>query len=235
VVTVTEGCAGLMQAFFGRQPVVIPNVHDYRIDEPPPCDVRTFLALEPDDFLLVMVGNEKPGTATNEVLRAMAELPVHVHLALVGSGWAVHATTIRERRLESRVHLCGALPPTQIVPFITSADAAIVLYVPLTVDYLHALPNRLFLPIAAGLPVLYPGQLVEMRSIVEQHGLGLSLDPSKPESIVVAVSRLMADGELKRRLEAGSEHARHVLAWDREEPRLEAILTSALTRTRSGG
>ncbi len=205
VITVADGCAVLMNSFFDRQPVVIPNVHDSRIDEPAPEGLRQVLGLDAEEFLLVMVGNEKPGTATKEALQAMTKLPSQVHLALVGRGWDVFATTISEYGLDGRVHLCGPLPPTQVVSFIAGADAAIVLYLPHTVDYLHALPNRLFLPIAAGLPVLYPRQLVEIRSIAEEHRLGLPLDPGEPDSIVDAISRLIEDDDLGRQAGRGFE------------------------------
>ena len=228
VITVADGCAVLMNSFFDRQPVVIPNVHDSRIDEPAPQGLRKALGLGAEEFLLVMVGNEKPGTATEEALQAMTKLPSQVHLALVGRGWDVFATTISEYGLDGRVHLCGPLPPTQIVSFIAGADAAIVLYLPHTVDYLHALPNRLFLPIAAGLPVLYPRQLVEIRSIAEEHRLGLPLDPGEPDSIVHAISRLIDDDDLRRQLSEGSRSAKVSLAWENEERRLEGILEHAL-------
>jgi glycosyltransferase involved in cell wall biosynthesis len=228
VVTVSEGCAGLMEACFDRRPIVIPNVHDPRIDEKPQQDLRRSLGLDADVFLMVMVGNDKPGTAISATLGAMQELPADVHLALVGGGWEVHATSIQEHGLEGRVHICAAQPPTELVPFISTADAAIVLYLTHTVDYLHALPNRLFLPIAAGLPVLYPRQLVEMHSLAEEHELGLPLDPSEPDSIVETVLRLRDDPYLLGRLKEASSTARQVLSWERQEPRLRAILEAAL-------
>jgi glycosyltransferase involved in cell wall biosynthesis len=177
---------------------------------------------------MVMVGNDKPGTAISAMLGAMQKLPANVHLALVGGGWEVHATSIQEHGLKGRVHICAAQPPTELVPFISTADAAIVLYLTHTVDYLYALPNRLFLPIAAGLPVLYPRQLIEMHSLAEEYGLGLPLDPSEPESIVESVLRLCDDTNLLERLRKASSTGRQSLSWERQEPRLKAILEAAL-------
>jgi glycosyltransferase involved in cell wall biosynthesis len=65
VVTVTEGCADLIEDYFGRRPAVVRNVHDPRIDEPVPRDLRKELGLGARDFLVVMAGNAKAGTAVD--------------------------------------------------------------------------------------------------------------------------------------------------------------------------
>jgi glycosyltransferase involved in cell wall biosynthesis len=228
VVTVTQGCAELMEACFDRKPVVIPNVHDSRIDEDVTTDLRASLELDAGAFLIVMVGNDKPGTATAEMLDAMSRLSSDVHLALVGRGWEAHSASIEDRGLSRRVHVCGPVSPTQIVPFIASADAAVILYLAHTVDYVHALPNRLFLPIAAGLPLLYPRQLIEIDSVAGQYGFGVPIDPGDTDSMVEAISHLRDDDNLMQRLRDGSAAARGDLSWQRHEPVLRQILETSL-------
>jgi glycosyltransferase involved in cell wall biosynthesis len=228
VVTVTQGCADLIEEFFGRRPVVVPNVHDPRIDEPPPEDLRTALRLRPDHFLVVMAGNAKPGTAVDEALAAVAELPERVHLAFVGGGWDDYTERVSALGLTGRVHLRPPVPPAQIAPLIRSADVAVILYFALTDDYLHALPNRLFLPISAGLPLIYPSALREMRALAEKHGLGIGFDPHEPRTLVAAVRRLLDDeAELERYREA-ARRAGTELTWERQEPRLRELIDASL-------
>ena len=228
VVTVTEGCAGLIEDFFGRRPVVVPNVHDPRIDEAPPEDLRTALGLGAEDFLIVMVGNAKPGTAVEEALAALAELPERVHLAFVGGGWDAYAGRVAELGLAGRAHLREAVPPAQIAPLIATADASVILYFPLTQDYLHALPNRLFLPISAGLPLIYPEALGEMRKLAERYGLGIGFDPREPASLVAAVGRLLAEDGALAEYRENARRAAGELTWEQQEPRLKAIIEASM-------
>jgi len=236
VVTVTEGCADLIESFFGRRPLVVRNVHDPRIDEQPPEDLRTALDLGPRDFLIVTVGNAKPGTAVEEAFAALAELPDRVHLAFVGGGWQAYAERVRELGLGGRVHLRPPVPPSQIAPSIATADAAVILYFPLTQDYLHALPNRLFLPISAGLPLIYPEALVEIRALAEEHGLGIAFEPQQPRSLVSAVRHLLDDEAALAAYRRRARRAGETLTWEREEPRLRAIIEATLNgRVDRGG
>jgi glycosyltransferase involved in cell wall biosynthesis len=231
VVTVTDGCAMLMEQFFGRRPVVIPNMHDPRIDEPPPEDLRAALGLGDGDFLLVMVGNAKPGTAVEEALEAIGELPPQVHLAFVGGGWHEYAARIAERGLGDRVHLRPPVPPSQIAPLISTADAAVVLYVPLTHDYLHALPNRFFLPVSAGLPLLYPESLHEIRALAREHDLGIGFDPRRPATLVQAVARLLDENGVLGTYRENAARAARILSWERVEPRLQAMIEASIDGT----
>ncbi len=231
VVTVTGGCADLIEEFFGRRPVVIPNVHDPRIDEAPAQSLRAVIGLGDDDFLLVMTGNAKAGTAIEEMLDALLSLPSDVHLALVGAGWEQYAGAVEARQLGARVHLREGVPPNQVAPFIASADVAVILYLPHTANYVHSLPNRFFTAIAAGLPVLYPIGLPDLRSFAEQHQLGIPIDPTDPRSVAAAVRRFLVNDRLRSGLAANARKAGKWLTWEREEPRLEAILDAALPRT----
>jgi glycosyltransferase involved in cell wall biosynthesis len=228
VVTVSNGCADLIEEYFGRRPLVIPNVHDPRIDVRSARSLRSELGLSRGEFLAVMVGNAKPGTAVEQALEAFRGLPQRAHLAFVGGGWGSYSDSVEAAGLAGRIHLCGALSPTRIVPFIESADIALVLYLPHSADYVHALPNRLFLPISAGVPLIYPSHLVELSALADRYGLGLPIDPRQPTSIASAVRRLLEDEPLRGRLRANVERAREDLSWEREEPRLQAIVEEAI-------
>jgi glycosyltransferase involved in cell wall biosynthesis len=235
VVTVTEGCADLIEDYFGRRPAVVRNVHDPRIDQPVPRDLRKELGLGARDFLVVMAGNAKAGTAVDQALAAWRQLPDRAHLALVGGGWEAYENAVASLDLAGRVHLCGPLLPTQVVPFISTADAALILYLPHSVDYVYALPNRLFLPISAGLPLIFPRHLTELRALAEANGLGLAIDPERPSSIVAAVLELMEDDAALARYRANAATARSVFTWEREEGRWGALLSAALVRDGRGG
>ena len=225
-VTVSEGVAELLERRYGRRPDVVRNLHDVRVDEDSDLDVRKASGLGDDDFLVVVVGNEKPSDAVAESLQALARLPDRVHMALLGAGYEKHDPLVRELGLERRVHMLAPVPPTEVTSAIRSADAGLINTRAREV-HMHALPTRLFSTIAAGLPVLYP-PLPEVRALAEAHGLGLPIDAEDPDAIADAVRRLSKDPELAAEKRANVERAREELNWEHEERLLARIVEQAL-------
>lgn len=229
VVTVSEGVAGLFEQRFGRRPLVVRNAHDARIAAPRGPGLREALGLGGSDFLIVELGQAKRGSAVAEAIEAVAGLDDRVHLAFVGAGMERHRDLVAAVGALGRVHLLPPVPPPSIVPFVESADLAALPYYPLTDNYLHALPNGFFLSVAAGLPMLYPQGLPEVRALAEQHGLGLPIDPRDPASLAAAVESLLESPELLERLRTAAGKAREILGWEREEQVLEALVKRVLT------
>jgi glycosyltransferase involved in cell wall biosynthesis len=225
--TVSEGVADLLEERFGRRPAVIRNCQDLRLDRPAAVGLRERLGLSGRDYLLVSIGNYKPAIGTAD-LEALRHLPSDVHLALVGRGYEQLRDVIAERDLEGRVHLIGAVPPSEVASFIDSADAAVILYQPPNRNYDRMLPNRFFHGLAAGLPMLYPQNSFEIAALAERYALGIPVDPHDPDSIAAAVSRLRGDPGLAGRLRAGAERARQQESWDREERRFLLLVEGAL-------
>lgn len=84
VVTVSDGAAQLIAERFSVTPVVIRNCHAHRIERIPSTDARASIGFGPDDILVICVDNHKPGQAITCAIEALASLPPHVHLGLVG-------------------------------------------------------------------------------------------------------------------------------------------------------
>lgn len=227
LLTVSDGVAGLLERRFGRRPVVVRNAADLRLERRSPGDVRTAAGVGPDDFLLAMPGNAKPGDTIREAVQAVSMVPGRVHLALVGSGNERFAELARERGIGDRVHVLPPVPPTEVADFISTADAAPILYRAWTVNFLHALPNRFFHAVAAGLPILYP-PLVEIAALCEEHGLGLPIEPTDPGSVAEAIRALSEDPALAARLRANVEAARPALSWEHEEKVLGKLVAAQL-------
>src|SRR5262245_7482895 len=172
VVTVNDGIAQLIQDAYGPRAIIIRNAHDLRLDQAPSQHIRQQLHLPPDQFLVVSVGHAKPGMAIEEMFKALLNLPLNVHVAFVGDGYVPYDKTVQEHNLEGRVHFVLPVKPYEVVPFIRSADAAIVLYYSKSVDYQYSLPNRFFQSIAAELPMLYP-ELAEIKRLAELYSVGM--------------------------------------------------------------
>jgi glycosyltransferase involved in cell wall biosynthesis len=181
----------------------------------------------PTDFLFVVVGNAKPGQAIPQLLQAMTTVPASVHTAFLGGGYQQFLGSIQALGLNARVHLVPPVKPFEVVPFIRSADASLLLYYPLSPNYLHCLPNGLFQAIAAGLPLLYP-EMPEIQRIARQHGLGLPIDPLSPTSIASGMLTFVRHPDRLSESRRNVARARETLSWEHEERVLAALLDQTI-------
>lgn len=227
VVTVSVGLANLLQHTFGCHPLVVRNTQDSRLDRRPPQTLRELLGLSDGEFLLVTVGLAKRGQAVPQVLEAMSHLPDSVHLAFVGNGYEQYRDVLEARQLLRRVHLVPSVKPFEVAPFIRTADAALILYYPRSVNYLYCLPNGFFQAISAELPLLYP-DLPEIRRIAGEYQLGLRIDPQSVESIRAAVTQLIAAPGEMAVYRQNLRRAHHELHWEGEEQILKKLIQSLL-------
>jgi glycosyltransferase involved in cell wall biosynthesis len=229
VVTVNEGIAALMRERFSCEPAILRNAHDPRLDRIPATTIREHIGVPPGTFLVVSIGNWKKGMAMEQMLDALAALPKHVHLAFLGSGYSSLDEAIASRSLGGRVHLVKPVLPQEIVPFIVSADASVVLYYGKSVNYQNALPNRFFQSIAAKLPLVYP-DLNEIRRLADQYGVGIMADPQQPAEIESAISTLIEDAHRRDEIRNNLLVASRELSWEREEQLLGRLLNRHLGR-----
>jgi len=227
VITVSGGVARLQRETFGCNATVVRNCHDFRLDQEPSTDIRSTLGLSPDKFLLVVVGNAKQGMAIQEVLDALAELPHHVHLVFLGKFYEQRLSNLCGGALGGRIHVVSPMKPYEVVPFIRTADASIIIYYPRSVNYQHCLPNGFFQSVAAELPILYP-ELPEIQQIAEKYMIGIPISPRVPRSISAAVNRLLNDPNLLATYRRNLREIREELSWEKEEVILRELISKAL-------
>jgi glycosyltransferase involved in cell wall biosynthesis len=227
VVTVSQGIAGLMFEAFGIRPLVIRNCHDERFEKAIEPGLRAKLELAEETALVIVIGQWKKGQAINEALAALARLPPHVHLAMLGRGYEQFQSEAVRLGVSARVHMVQPVLPTEVVPFVRSADASLILYYPRSQNYLHALPNGFFQSVAAGLPLLYP-PLPEIRRLAQQYKLGIEIEPTSAESIRESILKLIESPERMRRYRNNAKIASQELSWEREEQILKQLIERVL-------
>jgi hypothetical protein len=227
-VTVGEGVARHAQDRFGRTFVVVRNLHDARLDITGAPGVRTRLRLGADAFVIAVAGNFKRGMAVRPMLRALAGLPERVHLAFVGANYEDWLIAARELGVGDRVHVMRPVPPTEVVPLLSEADLAAVPYFPSSISVRHALPNGFFLAVAAGVPVLYPSQLDDLRELAERYDVGWEIDPDSDASIRSVVQRILAAPDELCRRRAHVRDVRDELSWGTDEKELARVISTVL-------
>jgi len=229
-VTVSEGVADLYEQAYGRRPTVIRNAHDARIESDVAVGVRKRLGLGADARLFVVVGNAKPHMAVEKVVAALESLPDDVHVAFVGRGHADRLEGHVRSSLTARVHPTGAVEPTEVVPFIASADAAFVPYVATEPNTRYSLQNGFFQSIAAGLPLVVPEDLPELRDVAG--AAGIAVDFADTGSIVRGARELLADNAGPATARAAVTRLRGELTWEHEQTKLLELVATALESNR---
>jgi glycosyltransferase involved in cell wall biosynthesis len=232
-VTVSDGVAQHADARFRRRFAVVRNAHDSRLDTNGVTRLRERLDLDGDAFVLAVSGNYKRGMAVRQMLHAASMLPEHVHVVFVGLRYEPFATLSGQLGVADRVHFMPPVLPTEIVPLLADADLAAVPYYPSSITVRHALPNGFFHAVAAGVPVLHPRDLVDLRELARRHELGWEMDPQSVRSIVTTVQHVLRSSEELARQRAHLRDVRADLSWANEEEKLGRVVLAALNgRTR---
>ena len=225
MVTTSQPMADLYKDTFGIDAAVTRSCHDSRIEAETEKDIVKTIGLAKGDFLLVCVANSKLGQDVEVALDAMIGLPAHIHLAFLGAGYERYASKISARSLEKRVHLLGVVCVDEVVPFIRTADAAIILYYPRSLNYHLTLPNGFFHSIAARLPLLYPG-LGCIKEVAQCYEIGFEINPRDPDSIRQGIKELMERMAGPNAFKDGLEAASRENTWQAEEAVLKGVVAA---------
>ena len=169
------------------------------------------------------VGSISAIRGIRELVRACALLRTPARLALAG-GFS-EAALEREVRATpgwQRVDAHGHLDRAGVQNVMRRAMAGLVTLHPV-VNYLDALPVKMFEYMAAGLPVL-ASRFPLWQDIVEGNGCGICVDPEDPAAIAAAVDHLCSHPDIARRMGENGRRAVHAIYnWNSEAGKLAAF------------
>lgn len=227
VVTVGEGVAACIHDAYGVEPVVVRNCHDLHLEDHNAPSLRKELELSGNEILIVSIGNDKAGHDGAQVVRALGFLPENIHVAFVGRFHEEKYALAEMLGVEARVHFPGAVTPEKIVPYIRSADFAILPYTPITENYHYILPNGFFQSIAAGLPLLYTN-LPDIIRAIGKHHVGRVIDMSNAELVAEVVKSILDDPKELMIYRQNVSSLADALSWQREEVHLIELIRNTI-------
>jgi glycosyltransferase involved in cell wall biosynthesis len=197
---------------FAPRPATV--LHNY--PELLPGDGRVPFASRDD--IVVYTGSVTEARGAMQMVDAMAEAGLDGwRLRLVGP----HRPAALTARLAARpgwthVDNVGAVVPLEARQMMSTAKVGVVVLQP-TSAYVDALPTKIFEYMAAGLPVI-ASDFPLWRSIVEDVGCGLLVDPTSPPAIARALRDLVADPARAEAMgERGRQAVLHRMNWSSEE------------------
>ncbi|MDX6285628.1 MAG: hypothetical protein QOG53_1113 [Frankiales bacterium] len=153
-----------------------------------------------------------------ETVIAAADRLQPLEVTLIGPADAEYAAGLRTGRVQVR----PPLPLDEALALIRAAGIALVTHSDRWVNHRLALPNKLFLAVQAGVPVVAT-DVPELRNVVNEHGLGVLYRPGDADALVSAVHEVLGRyEEFSRQVIA----ARPALSWEQDAPTLLSVYAS---------
>jgi glycosyltransferase involved in cell wall biosynthesis len=181
--------------------------------------------------LLMYQGALNVGRGLELMIAALVYLPEY-RLAIAGRGDIAHqlAGIARTHGVAERVTLIGHLAPDELARHTARARYGLSLEEDLGANYRFALPNKVFDYIQARVPVIV-SDLPEMRSVVENWGVGTILDSEArtPQGLAAHIRAMEASGKYQKWVTA-ADRAAVTLCWEQEEKTLLDVYHQALRR-----
>lgn len=205
VVTVGPELAQLLDKHFGWHDVtVVRNTFPMRdTGEPPAAPVAA-----------VYAGRIGPGRDLETVIAAAPDL-APLRTVLIGpadGGYLAGLDT-------SAADVLDALPIDEASELLRTSGIALVTLSDKWLNNRIGMPNKLFMAVRAGVPVV-ASDLPALRRLVTEHGIGRLYRPGDPASLVRAVREVQASyGELT----AAVVRARAELSWERDAEVLRGV------------
>ena len=193
VVTVNEPYATELARRFGVvMPVIVMNC-SYRFAPPDPTPRRFHerLGLDPETRVVLYQGGFSVGRGVEQLMDAVRLVPGCV-LVVMGYG-ALEAEFRAAAALpenQGKVHVLPAVPPTELLEWVASADAVGVLFQHDTLNNYLSTPNKFLEAMAAGVPSVcsdHPG----MGPIARATGCGIAVPPDDIEAIATAIRTIV--------------------------------------------
>ena len=193
VITVNQPYATELARRFGvAMPVIVMNC-SYRFSSPAPQPRRFHerLGLDPETRVVLYQGGFSVGRGVEQLMAAIRQVPGSV-LVVMGYG-ALEAEFRAAAELpenQGRVHVLPAVPPTELLDWVASADVVGVLFQHDTLNNFLSTPNKFLEAMAAGVPTVcsdHPG----MGPIARETGCGIPVDPADVDAVAAAIRTLV--------------------------------------------
>lgn len=224
VITVSDGIATLLESRYGiRRPVVVYNAPPTRIAATA-GNVRSDLHLSAETPLVLYVGAPSFQRGLEVLVDAFAHLD-EFHLACVGPRNADWENSLMARaeagRAAQRIHFLDPVPVDRLASYLSSADVGVIAYQNICLNHEHCMPNKLFETVLAGVPLVV-ANLVDLRSFVERHQVGVAADETDPEAIAESIRTVTANKDLRPDADKLAR-LREEFGWEAQASKLLAI------------
>jgi glycosyltransferase involved in cell wall biosynthesis len=224
VLTTGEMDSEFLEKFYGiNNTVVIRNIPLLQ-QQYEKIDLRKKYGIASDKIILLYQGVLLEGRGVPQIMRAMSRLPETI-LVILGDGEQKNnfIQLAADLGLSDRVIFAGTIIQKELINYTAAADAGLSLIENISVSYYHALPNKLFEYIMAGLPVLC-SDLPQMKKIIDLYGVGESISIENEENIFNTLKKWVEQDGVLKSYKDNCRKAAKQLNWQEEYKRVRKQL-----------
>jgi glycosyltransferase involved in cell wall biosynthesis len=232
-ITVGEELANaLAEHYRVPAPTVVRNARRFE-ELAPDRRLRTDAGLSDDKVALVYAGTIRAMQGLEELIRAMALLPAHVHLVTVTlpappSYQQQINGLVEEAGVCDRIQFLEPRDPEDLVAYLSGGDIGVIPSQGITRNMRVSLPNRFFDLTMARLP-LATCSLPDIRRLVEKYRIGTVFDETSPQDIADKIT-LLLDSEILAGCRRNVDLAVREMNWEAESEIYVQSVRSALSR-----
>jgi glycosyltransferase involved in cell wall biosynthesis len=177
---------------------------------------REMFDIPSNSLIMIYQGVLLDGRGIPIILRVMKELP-ELYLIIIGDGEQKNnfIKLIGELGISYRVFFIGTVKQKELINFTAGGDIGLSLIEDISLSYYHALPNKLFEYIMAGIPVL-ASNLPQMKKIVDDYNVGESVDLGIYAELINILSQWIANPKLLHQYKKNCLLAAQELNWKSE-------------------
>jgi glycosyltransferase involved in cell wall biosynthesis len=216
VLTTGEMDSEFIEKFYKiNNTLVIRNIPLFQIPSSK-IDFRKLYGIGNDKLILLYQGVLLEGRGVPLIMRAMVKLPQTV-LVILGDGEQKNNFKKLAERLNisEKVFYAGTISQSKLINYTAGADVGLSLIENISISYYHALPNKLFEYIMAGLPILC-SDLPQMKKIVEHYNVGECITTDDDNNIYLALKRWTENPDLLAKYKMNCIGAAKELNWQEE-------------------
>ena len=187
-------------------------------------DLRNKFNIGHDKLLLVYQGVILHGRGLKQIINSIAKLPKAV-LIIFGDGEQKnHFKQLAEKlNINDRIVFARTYNQKELINYTAGGDVGLSLVENISISYYHALPNKLFEYIMAGLPVLC-SDLPQMKKIVDDYKVGESINMENEENIITVLNKWFENPNLLSEYRNNCVTAAKELNWQEEYKKVRTRL-----------
>ena len=224
VLTTGEMDSEFLEKFYGiSNTLVIRNIP--LLQKPRrKVDFKNEYGIPKEKVVLLYQGVLLEGRGIPLILKAMQQIPDTVLLILGDGEQKINFQKLAaDLGISDRLIFAGSIKQDELINYTAGADIGLSLIENISISYYHALPNKLFEYIMAGLPVL-SSDLPQMKKIIDTYQVGEAIDIEGISSIVSVLKKWVENPDQLDKYKSNCLIAAKELNWQAEYERTKQKL-----------
>ncbi len=187
-------------------------------------NLRKELNIANSSKILIYQGVLLEGRGLRLIIKSLTSLP-NIHFVIIGDGFLRTDLEILAGNLDvkSRIHFLGMKRQSDLINYTAAGDIGLAVIENISISYYHALPNKLFEYIMAGLPVI-SSNLPQMEKIVNQYKIGEVINLENSEEFKSALIKMLNTPSLLSEYQSNCKIAAQELNWQNEYSKVRTTL-----------